>query len=294
MGPTTEEDDPSLCSRKQSITSTTPPSRAGLGAPTTFFLRSEEEMNKDSNTEDNRSAAEASTKTIQDSSYGVQSLEDAIASSVLESPEAEKDNNGHHKTTVLGKRKSPKNPVHPKIIAAAQRIISPESPRAGSSSSLVSSPSQNSGGEGRRASQEVSISQPLTPFRLSPSPTPGDSSAQPSTPKTGSLRSLPLSDDDEDVAVDEMESQAVESSVGEDEGGDEMREKDGVAVEKAPQLVMPSIRMPTRRPFTERGKWMGNLKILVAGAVGEYIPSSAVCWNGCVPDSDDQVPANLL
>lgn len=33
----------------------------------------------------------------------------------------------------------------------------------------------------------------------------------------------------------------------------------------APQLVMPSLKMPSRRPFTENGKNMGRLKILVAG-----------------------------
>ncbi|KAJ2894199.1 hypothetical protein MKZ38_007839 [Zalerion maritima] len=36
----------------------------------------------------------------------------------------------------------------------------------------------------------------------------------------------------------------------------------------APQLVMPSIKMPSRRPFTEIGKGMGRLKILVAGDSG--------------------------
>lgn len=278
MGPAAEEDSPSPYSRKQSI-SGTPPSRAtGLGVPTTFFLKSEEEMNKDCSKEENKPAVEASNQTIQDSSYGVQSLEDAITSSIFEKPEAEKDD-GHHKTTVLGKRKSPKNPVHPKIIAAAQRIISPESSRAGSSSSPTSSPSEKNG-SARRSSQQVSASQPPTPFHLSPSPTPGDSSVQPSTPKSGSLKSLRLSDEEEDAAGDEVESQAVESSTGGEEGeedrvgdGDEGGEKGKVVGEKAPQLVMPSIRMPTRRPFTERGKQMGKLKILIAGAGGKYMLS---------------------
>jgi hypothetical protein len=35
-----------------------------------------------------------------------------------------------------------------------------------------------------------------------------------------------------------------------------------------PQLVMPSLAMPSRRPFTERGKQMGRLKVAVAGAHG--------------------------
>ncbi|KAI1504272.1 hypothetical protein F5X99DRAFT_373076 [Biscogniauxia marginata] len=36
----------------------------------------------------------------------------------------------------------------------------------------------------------------------------------------------------------------------------------------APQLVMPSIKMPSRRPFTESGKNMGRLKVLLAGDSG--------------------------
>ncbi|KAK3990577.1 hypothetical protein QBC44DRAFT_380472 [Cladorrhinum sp. PSN332] len=36
----------------------------------------------------------------------------------------------------------------------------------------------------------------------------------------------------------------------------------------APQLVMPSIKMPSRRPFTSEGKAMGRLKMLVAGDSG--------------------------
>ncbi|KAK3682736.1 hypothetical protein B0T22DRAFT_414152, partial [Podospora appendiculata] len=36
----------------------------------------------------------------------------------------------------------------------------------------------------------------------------------------------------------------------------------------APQLIMPSIKMPSRRPFTEDGKSMGRLKVLIAGDSG--------------------------
>lgn len=37
-----------------------------------------------------------------------------------------------------------------------------------------------------------------------------------------------------------------------------------------PQLVMPSIKMPSRRPFTDEGKRMGRLKVLIAGDSGMY------------------------
>lgn len=36
----------------------------------------------------------------------------------------------------------------------------------------------------------------------------------------------------------------------------------------APQLIMPSIKMPSRRPFTNEGKHMGRLKVLIAGDSG--------------------------
>ncbi|KAI5808518.1 Septin-domain-containing protein, partial [Peziza echinospora] len=35
-----------------------------------------------------------------------------------------------------------------------------------------------------------------------------------------------------------------------------------------PQFIMPTIRMPSRRPFTDRGKRVGRLKILIAGDSG--------------------------
>lgn len=43
----------------------------------------------------------------------------------------------------------------------------------------------------------------------------------------------------------------------------------------APQLIMPSIRMPSRRPFTEEGKRIGRLKVLVAGDSGTLAPTAA-------------------
>lgn len=50
----------------------------------------------------------------------------------------------------------------------------------------------------------------------------------------------------------------------------------------APQLIMPSIKMPSRRPFTEEGKAMGRLKILLAGDSGKPCPLSVV--HPCLSD----------
>jgi hypothetical protein len=37
------------------------------------------------------------------------------------------------------------------------------------------------------------------------------------------------------------------------------------------QLIMPSIAMPSRRPFTDKGRAFGRLKLLFAGASSEFI-----------------------
>lgn len=66
--------------------------------------------------------------------------------------------------------------------------------------------------------------------------------------------------------MDYAASQAVLSSGEEDKDmGSDMIDSGS-----APQLVMPSIKMPSRRPFTERGKNMGRLKVLVAGDSGRW------------------------
>ncbi|KAK3357153.1 Septin-domain-containing protein [Lasiosphaeria hispida] len=52
-----------------------------------------------------------------------------------------------------------------------------------------------------------------------------------------------------------------------DEGGASV-ESSMVDSGSAPQLIMPSIKMPSRRPFTDAGKAMGRLKVLVAGDSG--------------------------
>jgi hypothetical protein len=98
-------------------------------------------------------------------------------------------------------------------------------------------------------------STPLTPLLL-----PSQHTSAPSSPKSTSTRSLRKSD--EESISDETGSQAIASS-GEDEV-----EAQSTLVDSAPQLIMPSIKMPSRRPFTHRGKGIGRVKILVAGNQG--------------------------
>ncbi|KAH8723942.1 Septin-domain-containing protein [Phaeosphaeriaceae sp. PMI808] len=89
--------------------------------------------------------------------------------------------------------------------------------------------------------------------------------AMPSTPSAVSILSLKLSD--EESAMDESASQAIASSEEEDNDDVDTHTLPG-ASDSFPQLVMPSIQMPSRRPFTTKGKAMGKLKIMVAGEAG--------------------------
>ncbi|KAJ5577749.1 uncharacterized protein N7459_006713 [Penicillium hispanicum] len=99
-------------------------------------------------------------------------------------------------------------------------------------------------------------SRPLTPLN------PDEPSSLPSSPKSFSNQSLrPL---DEISITDEINSQAIISGDEEEKPAGSPRPGPG----GASQLIMPSITMPSRRPFTERGKTMGRFKVLLAGAPG--------------------------
>lgn len=95
---------------------------------------------------------------------------------------------------------------------------------------------------------------------ITPSPILSQNVSLPSSPKSVSSRSLRRSDE-EGLTSDDGASQAIASS--------EEDEAEAAAVEDSqPDLIMPSIKMPSRRPFTSRGKQLGRFKILVAGQKG--------------------------
>jgi len=83
----------------------------------------------------------------------------------------------------------------------------------------------------------------------------------PTTPRSESVQSFRLSDEEASVGW-ETNSQAIQSSNGDEDDG--VSELD-LGQEREPQLVMPSISMPARRPFTARGRNMGRLKVMVVG-----------------------------
>ncbi|KAK4156053.1 hypothetical protein C8A00DRAFT_41430 [Chaetomidium leptoderma] len=120
-----------------------------------------------------------------------------------------------------------------------------------------------------RSTDTPSLSQPLTPVLLGAS---GPASALSSMSSrrnslclSEDLPSCPPSMRGGDMAVEDDEDE------DEEEGQDGPGDASGSSMMdsgSAPQLIMPSIKMPSRRPFTDEGKRMGRLKVLVAGDSG--------------------------
>ncbi|KAJ9622477.1 hypothetical protein H2203_006701 [Taxawa tesnikishii (nom. ined.)] len=256
-------------SRKGSLVESPPSASSRPAAPTTFFLRSERDMKQASQApvmaEDSQPKQETE-KT--ESPTRPQHMEDKSGdkSPVL----------GTSPDTLAGRKRKAGHSVNPKIKEIAQRIISSEHSASTSRSSSVSSPVQihSSGSPLRkylRKTSNTSLNQPHTPLRFSPTP----DSGMFSTPRSSSVTSFRLSDE-EGSLVDETGSQAIQSSDGEEEEEEEVKDdtlveeeaQAGASESNMPQLVMPSIAMPSRRPFTGRGKRMGRLKVLVAGQAG--------------------------
>ncbi|KAH9825605.1 Septin GTPase family [Teratosphaeria destructans] len=254
----------------------------GPSGPTTFFLRSEADIVRGS--QRGRRASRKSVDLGQDvervlpppkmedsTMYGVESLADTIApaEASMQQESARSDTNtsdtafdvGAAEHGLLPHTRRARNPVHPTIRATGRRILSNEQHNGQASpASTRSSESPFRPSIYRRGSATSSInltSEPMTPLKMSPRL----GSALPSTPRSGSPKSLRLSDEEASI-TDESGSQAVESS-NEDE--DLVGDSKTVSM---PLLVMPSIAMPVRRPFTERGKRMGRLKVLVMGPAG--------------------------
>lgn len=210
---------------------------ASSNIPTTFFIRSEKEI-EDSQAE---SSEPICTTSSREKTYGVESLADTLESafgrgdndnkSLPESPDPgpEKRRENRRRTSSISDRDAE---------ARTKRSrISPRKQHGQVPSSLVLTPSS------------VSIS--------SHAP----NSVAPSTPKSVSLHSFRLSDEEMESGIDDATSQAIASSGDEDE--------DDLEMGSFPQLVMPSIQMPSRRPFTTKGKSLGKLKVLVAGEAGK-------------------------
>ncbi|KAF2834752.1 hypothetical protein M501DRAFT_943606 [Patellaria atrata CBS 101060] len=234
MRPLVGGDTLSSRSRKHSGGGSSAPAHA---QPMTFLLCSETEMEQ---------SLAASEGRQRESTYGVQSLEDALSSAFGDDNSVNNDPNAKSSPK---KRSLSSQALEQSTIRHKGKDISEQSSRN-------ASPAQQ-----RAKVQNLPVaSNPLTPLRLeSPLPDLGDLG----TPGSVSLKSFRLTDEEE--GMDDVASQAI-ASTSEDEENHEERE--ALNNSTAPQLVMPSISMPKRRPFTERGKSMGKLKILVTGEPG--------------------------
>ncbi|KAI9817841.1 MAG: hypothetical protein M1827_000960 [Pycnora praestabilis] len=204
-------------------------------APMTYFLANEGSMQQSSLT----SRPESRDKQPD---FGVESLEETIGGASGETRGHEAEEEKDMDVGEYSDNKAKSEGMKTDLFLSDQPV----------SASSTRDPSPH-----HRRSSHVTTSQPLTPL-FPASPAPG--SSLPSSPKSTSTKSFRHSD--EESNVDDSASQAIISSG--DEEGDLVSE----IQDTAPQLIMPSIKMPSRRPFTERGKNMGNLKVLIAGEHG--------------------------
>lgn len=214
-------------------TPTTPFTEPHRETPETFFLAQDDEV---------QGSRSIGSGTPQGSSYGVRSLEDTINEGTGGSP-TQRDTiqgemeSGTDKPLFSLKETENNHPVEG-LGAMFHELLKP-------------SPSGHS-----RNKRPPSI----TPSILE---SPAEPTSLPSSPRSASTHSFKPMDD---ISIpDENGSQAIASS------NDDNLAASSELDNSAPQLVMPSIKMPSRRPFTDRGKAMGRLKLLMAGSPGKNI-----------------------
>ena len=230
-------------SRKDLDATTGLSSTAGLAhnTPTTFCIASEDELER-SSTKGSRPGS--------DSIFGVRSLQETIHEAspprtTLDDDEEDDEStgNGHE-----GRRRSTlKTAPNVRTRDSSRGSVEQAPVDTGNSSPYNPSQPDHSAPSMSQSFASLSSQAPL--------------SSMPSSPKSLSNRSFRPSDEE---SLDEGGSQAIAS--GEDDDADP-RSQSSIQ-DSAPELIMPSIKMPSRRPFTEHGKSLGRLKVLIAGDSG--------------------------
>lgn len=217
--------------------------------PVSFRLAKEEDLERDS--------YEQGAGRVRDCTFGVQSLADTIHDTF-----GPKKNDKSEESPHGGRRRSTLKPVpFPSMKDHAQGSL-----EEANVTTANSSPSRS----GQEGPSPPSLSHSLTSLSLDSQ---APSSSLPSTPKSTSNRSFRQSDEE---SMDDGVSQAVVSS------DDDEAELQPAIPDIAPQLIMPSLKMPSQRPYTDRGKAMGRLKVLVAGDSGKYASTHVkLCRLGC-------------
>ncbi|KND92638.1 hypothetical protein TOPH_02545 [Tolypocladium ophioglossoides CBS 100239] len=111
---------------------------------------------------------------------------------------------------------------------------------------------------------DLGISQPMTPV-FTRTFGPGSAVSVPSPP--GNASSISLSEEPGSIAASFAELSPSRSP--------HQRPVASVAGSTVPQLVMPSLTVPRRRPFSEVGKSLGKLKLLIAGQAATLLIDGA-------------------
>ena len=252
-------------------------------SPTSFFLASETDLEKTitpaaagSQASRCSPSAKPDRVTAADSVYGVQGLQDAVDEAFGNdgSPRRGNDNGDGDKLHTRVRRRdrrssySKSSPSKEKGEAGAEYGSGETAPQSTAPFTPKLAGRYDRLQEWHRQMSHTTISQPLTPLTAA-SPALFGSAGQ-NSPRTSSIRSLQLSEDEDDMA-DENASQALVTSDEEDDPVHmkSRRHRNGL-FSPAPELVMPSLSMPSRRPFTTRGRQMGRLKLCVAGSKGRF------------------------
>jgi hypothetical protein len=229
-------------SRNDSFSDATPLARPQQ-PEMTFFLADEKTMEASlsASSSPNRHRRYDHTKR---STFGVESL-DTITSSLSH------DNDGQEHSRETGPKNWKGSFMDDMQRSSQEDMASSYSPS--SISSAGASRTMSPSAPRSRPSQKGDASQPITPSYLE-SPIFGTLSTNPHSRQNSEI----------DFYTDDNASRVILSS-GEDESAESPEVEDG---SHASQLVMPSLQLPTRRPFTDKGKTLGRLKILIAGDSG--------------------------
>ena len=239
-----------LAGRSRKDLDVTTPTSESHASPTSFFLATEDSLGR---------ISAAFADPGEGSNFGIRSLQETIYEKGVkgdegdeEDADADNDDDGKEgdaeNTKEKGARRrstlKPKVPSRESSSENVDQAIQSESPRLSGARSDQRRPSYPSTSQSVNSLSQASQMQGLS---------------MPSSPKSTSTRSLRHSDEE---SVDDGGCQAILSSEEDD------IEPSTEVPNTAPQLIMPSIKMPSRRPFTDRGKDIGRLKILIAGDSG--------------------------
>ncbi|KAL3459854.1 hypothetical protein BJX64DRAFT_290851 [Aspergillus heterothallicus] len=219
-------------------------------APSTFFLAR-------SPRSDNSELPAVESENTRDSMYGVQSFDDSLSSitSVAASQPEQRDSS----TATLPVSISA-SPVPPQLQEQQHEASNIDQGREGdfyiSEARLKSTVKELDIGRPFSLSNLTSP-RPLTPLNLFNA---DDPLSLPSSPKSFTNQSTRNLDD---ISItDELGSQVIAPS----EEDEDSQPTLNPSTDSMSQLIMPSIAMPSRRPFTERGRAFGRVKLLFAGA----------------------------